>query len=217
MATAIPTTPVRDAERSRAAILDAAERLFAERGFEGASLGEIAHAAQLSRATPSYFFGSKDRLYAAVLKRVFAEREAATRKAFAPLLAWTRGDPGTLADAFTQAVAGYTMFLQRRPAFVRLVQREDLSGGRRLQATPRESHAITEVFEALSGVAGKRGVGSFRVEDAVMLFVSLTFSPLTQRSTFMAALGRNLDDPTTLRQHVALVVDQLLHLVGVLR
>src|SRR2546423_12158023 len=211
MANAISTTRTRDAGRSRAAILDAAELLFAERGFDGASLGDIGRAAQLSRATPSYFFGSKDQLYAAVLERVFAEREAATRQAFEALVAWTRGSSVSLAVALTEAVDGYMMFLQRRPAFVRLVQREDLSGGDRLHATPRESHALTDAFGALRAVAGRRGVGSFKVEDALVLFVSLTFSPLTQRSTFMASLGRDLGDPAALRRHVALVVDQLLH------
>jgi hypothetical protein len=48
---------------------------------------------------------------------------------------------------------------------------------------------------------------------AVLLFVSLTFSPLTQRSTFMAVLGRDLAKPATRRRHVQLVADQLLHLV----
>lgn len=207
------TTKLRDADRSRAAILDAAEQLFAERGFEGTSLGEIGAAAGVSRATPSYFFGSKEKLYTRVLERVFAEREAATRQAFEPLLVWVRDGTGSLRAALGQAVEGYTAFLRDRPAFVRLVQREELSGGHRLRATPRESRAIADAFEAVRRIARKRGLRSFRVDDAVLLFVSLTFSPLTQRSTFMTALRRDLDDPATRRRHVALVVDQLLHVL----
>jgi hypothetical protein len=52
------------------------------------------------------------------------------------------------------------------------------------------------------------------VDAAVLVLVSLTFSPLTQRSTFMAVLGYDLDDPCTRRAHVRLVADQLLHLIG---
>jgi TetR/AcrR family transcriptional regulator len=201
----------RDAERSRAAILDAAEQLFAERGFDGATLGEIGARAGVSRATPSYFFNSKEQLYAAVLERLFAEREAATRDAFAPLTAWA-GDEGAgpLGTALTTAVDGYMAFLLRRPAFARLIQREELDGGRRLREVRRESAAMKQAFAKLRR---KPGVLPFRVDDAVLVLVSLTFSPLTQRSTFMAALGRDLDRPRARRRHAALVVDQLLHLI----
>jgi TetR/AcrR family transcriptional regulator len=204
----------RDAERSRAAILDAAEQLFAERGFDGASLGDIAGAAALSRATPSYFYGNKEQLYAAVLERVFAERDVATREAFEPLVSWAREDGSAPLDAvLAEAVAGYMDFLQRRPAFVRLIQREELSGGRRLHSKSREPRAMTEAFEALGASAGRRGLRSFRVDDAVLLLVSLTFSPIAQRRTFMASLGRDLSHPATLQAHIEFVVGQLLHLL----
>jgi TetR/AcrR family transcriptional regulator len=208
------TAKIRDAGRSRKAILDAAERLFAERGFDATSLNDIAAAAGLSRGTPSYFFGSKERLYEAVLERVFAEREEATREAFGPLVEWSEGKSGGLLEkALAEAAAGYIDFLQRRPSFLRLVQREELAGARRLREAPRDSRAIEDAFRALRAVAPQRGVGPFKVADAVLLFVSLTFSPLTQRSTFMAALGHDLDDPKVRRRHVKLVAAQLRHLV----
>ena len=213
--TADTQRPARDAERSRAAILDAAEELFAARGFEGASLGEIAAAAGLSRGTPSYFFNSKEELYGAVLDRLFAQRDAATRRAFAPLQRWI-DDPGsgTLRSALAKAVSGYTAFLQERPAFARLIQREDLSGGERLRAVSGRSNVMTETFSALRGAGRRQGLRAFAVDDAVLVLVSLTFSPLTQRSTFMPSLGRSLDDPRTRRRHIELVVNQLLHLMS---
>jgi AcrR family transcriptional regulator len=203
----------RDAERSRTAILDAAEELFAERGFAGSSLEEIGARAGLSRGTPSYFYGSKERLFVAVLERVFAAREEATARAFAPLSAWAHEGGGSLERALARAVEGYMAFLLARPTFVRLLEWEELQGGRRLRETPRQSRAIADAFAAVRAVASRRGLRTFEVEDAVLLFVSLTFSPLTQRSTFMAALGRDLADPSTLRRHVRFVVDQLLAVV----
>lgn len=205
---------LRDAERSRAGILDAAEHLFARRGFDGASLADIAALAGVSRATPSYFFGSKEALYVAVLARVFDDRQAAASVAFAPLHAWVRngGDLDSLRKALEHAADGYLAFLLDRPAFVRLLQHEDLSGGQGLRETPRERNAMAVGFEALHRVARQRGLGRFRVDDAVLLFVSLTFSPLTQQSTFMAVLGHDLSDLATRRRHVRFVADQLLHL-----
>ena len=58
---------VRDAERSRAAILDAAERLFAEQGYDATSLTNVGAVAGVSRGTPGYFFRSKAELYQAEL------------------------------------------------------------------------------------------------------------------------------------------------------
>ena len=72
---------------------------------------------------------------------------------------------------------------------------------------------MAEGFEALRTVARRRGLRPFRVDDALLLFISLTFSPLTQRSTFLAVLGHDLDEPRTRRRHVELVVDLLLHVV----
>jgi AcrR family transcriptional regulator len=55
-------------------ILDAATRLFAEKGFDGASTRLIADAAGLNIATVNYHLGGKREVYLAVMKRA-AERE----------------------------------------------------------------------------------------------------------------------------------------------
>jgi hypothetical protein len=51
------------------------------------------------------------------------------------------------------------------------------------------------------------------VEDAVLLFISLTFSPIANRNTFLVALGRDLSDPQVRRRHVKLAVGQMMHLL----
>ncbi len=205
---------IRDAERSREAILGAAEELFAEKGFDGVSLGEIAAAAGLSRGAPSYFFGSKAELYRAALQRAFAEREEATRRACEPLLSWAGSkDAGPIEPALAEAVGGYLDFLLRHPAFVALIQHEELAGGGRLREVPREARAIEDAFRSVRAVAEERGLGRFDVADAVLVFVSLTFSPLAQRATFMASLGIDLSKKSVRRRHVDLVVAQLIDLI----
>jgi len=59
----IKTTDKRDE------ILDAAEILFAEHGFEAVSVREISKAADINIAMISYYFGSKEKLYEEVVNR----------------------------------------------------------------------------------------------------------------------------------------------------
>ena len=50
-------------------ILDVAEKLFAEQGFEAVSVREISKAADINIAMISYYFGSKEKLYEEVISR----------------------------------------------------------------------------------------------------------------------------------------------------
>ncbi len=65
----LPSEPRREPEDTSERLLDAAERLFAERGFEGASLRAITQAAGTSVSAANYHFGSKEGLLAATLRR----------------------------------------------------------------------------------------------------------------------------------------------------
>lgn len=56
-----------------AKLLDAAVILFAEKGFAGVSIREVAQASSTNSALISYHFGSKEGLYRAVLEQQFAE------------------------------------------------------------------------------------------------------------------------------------------------
>jgi len=207
---------LRDAERSRSAILAAGERLFALRGFDGASLGEIGAAAGLSRGSPSYFFGSKERLYSEVLAAAFDARQEATRRAFEPVVAWARADdrPGSLRDALSSAAAGYMRYLVENPSFVGLIMREELADGRRLRDASSSSTAIKDAFAAVRRAGPGRGIRPFRVEDAVLLFVALTFAPVSYRSTLLPTLGVELTTAAGIRRQTALAVEQLMHLLS---
>jgi AcrR family transcriptional regulator len=210
----------RDADRTRATLLGVAEERFSASGFDGVSLQEIAEAAGLSRGTPSYFFTNKEGLYRAVLDAVFAGRDEATAAAFAPLTAWAaaadaEGDDAALRRALRAALGDYLAFLIARPAFVRLIGWEDLSGGQRLRdAHPTASTIMADAFAAVRRAGRRRGTAPFAVDDAVLLFVALTFSLRAHHDTFMAGLGRDLAEATTRRRHVALATEQLHHLVA---
>ena len=54
-------------------IMFAARALFAEKGFEGASVRDIASSAQVNIAALNYHFTSKENLYQQVIKEIFLE------------------------------------------------------------------------------------------------------------------------------------------------
>src|SRR5687768_4951068 len=108
----------RDPERSRRAILDAAEAAFAQHGYGGASLAAIAEAATVSTALPAYFFDSKSKLYAAVVERLFRERNERLDGLGRAALAEVDGTEAGLRRGLRVLVGGYLEFLLSRPNFV---------------------------------------------------------------------------------------------------
>src|SRR5512145_2065467 len=119
-----PPGPERRGEQTRERILDAAEALFADRGFEGTALRDVA--ARVGIRTPSLYnhFPSKEALYAAVLERVVE-----------PLLALlselVQADPARRPDS-RQVVERVMALLAQRPDLPRLVVHEALGGGEHL-------------------------------------------------------------------------------------
>lgn len=79
-------------------LLDAAEAVFAERGFTGATTRAIAELAGVNSALIHYHFKSKEQLFEAVFARRSEEINARRRKLLSAVMA--RGDAATLEDVF---------------------------------------------------------------------------------------------------------------------
>jgi AcrR family transcriptional regulator len=216
-ATSTPKPPkTRDAQRSRAAILDAAEELFARDGFDATSLADIGDAAGVSRGTPSYFFGSKEELYMAVLERLYAARNAALEPAFAPLAEWAiaKAPSASLETVLARSVEGYLRFMHERPSYVDILEREALAGGDRLRALSNQSTIMEDTFALLRRRARARGLKSFDVDNAVTTLVSLGNLPVAHRNTMLRRQGASIDDPRYLTRRRRQIVDLMLHLLG---
>ena len=67
--TATATHPARDAQGTRLRLLDAASELFAERGYERATVRDIAARAGVNQALLFRYFGSKKALFGEVMAR----------------------------------------------------------------------------------------------------------------------------------------------------
>ncbi|MCC6763965.1 MAG: CerR family C-terminal domain-containing protein [Deltaproteobacteria bacterium] len=94
-------------------LLDAAVELFAQRGFHGTSIRDIAERAGVNVAASHYHFGSKEGLYLAVLRAQFAEvrAELARRGATRPAAALRTASRRELVRLFEARVTAMLEFL----------------------------------------------------------------------------------------------------------
>jgi len=108
----------RDAEATRLQILDAAEGLFATRGFGSTSLAQIAAKSNSHKSLILHHFGSKDGLWQVVKERRFShfveERKSLFSKAEVSL------------DEIRNSVRAYFELLRNDPVLVQLLTRAEL-------------------------------------------------------------------------------------------
>src|SRR5947207_13259800 len=76
----------RDAEVARKAILDAAEEIFANNGFDGARIDAIAAASGYNKSLIFHYFEDKLGLYTAIIKRMKTKMHDREREALAPFI-----------------------------------------------------------------------------------------------------------------------------------
>jgi AcrR family transcriptional regulator len=202
-----PLDKERNAARSREAILDAALRLFAERGYEATSLQDVGAAAGVSRGTPGYFFGSKEELYRAVLERGLDQVRAAVRSGRERALASQEPPQVVLAGV----VGEYFDFLCDHPDFVRLVEWEALSGGRHIATLPPHLEAAQEALGAIITELALEPGQAAQARQLLLSLIGLCWFPLVHGPTVLRGLGADMNDPVfreERRRHVVGLVLQ---------
>jgi TetR/AcrR family transcriptional regulator len=151
-------------DKTRAAILAAAERIFAESGLAGARTDAIAAAAGVNKALLYYYFRSKEHLYEAVVENHLRDFN---RAALAVLTA-----PGSPRAILLRYVDLHFDFMTARRHQARLLQQMMITGGQPAQRLVRQY--FTPRSRALHNLLA-RGMraGDFRRADPFHTAVSI--------------------------------------------
>src|SRR3954464_14154124 len=186
---------VRDPEATRAAVLDAAERLFAARGFAGTSIRDISAASGISHPLIHHHFGSKDDLYSAV-KRRFVEGYA---RRF-PRAARAVNRPLSVRAQMRRLMA----FCRESPMLMRLCLWTRLEGND--QVWPGEPDSLMTLCRQIE-VSQRRGLirDDLDPPHLAIMITGLVAFWLENRSHFSHRFGDAIDDQAYLRQAIALV------------
>ncbi len=189
---------------TRDRVLQVAQVLFAERGYRGTSLRDIAKRIGIKAPSLLHHFPSKQQLYLAVLDKMFESLEDA-----ANAVAWGRE---SRQERMRQAVGDTIDFIASHPDFVRIMWKEmaDESGvGRQVlkrRLPPLFSTAVNFIFR------GQRD-GEFRTEVDPLHFMwslnSITIGYFTTAAMIRRLWNMNLLEPAMIERRKREVIDMV--------
>jgi len=153
------------ADDKRKAILDAASRLFIERGLAGTSMRDIANELGLTRTAVYYYFKNKEQ----ILKGLTEDVTLAAKRMSETLAARRDIAP---AEALRGLVEQYARLILSRPAEFRVVDRNEADMPPKLRVAAEA--ARRQIFENFSDVI-QRGIdsGAFRRIDPRLAALSI--------------------------------------------
>jgi AcrR family transcriptional regulator len=184
---------------TREAIIVEARRCFAEHGYEGTSLNEIAEAVGIRRPSLLHHFPSKEAIYSEVFQISLAEWSARVEDAVdRGLEGWQKVD--------LVITTGFRFF-QENPEFIRIISREALDDGANLGI---DLGAALRPFlqRAMGWFEGEIAAGRFRRVDTEQLLItgySVMFGYFSEAPFLQTLLGRDPLAPEALEarlQHV---------------
>ena len=156
-----------NAEAARAAILNAAEVVFTEHGFDGARVDAVAAEAGYNKSLIFQYFGDKLGLYTEVIRRADQELNVLSQRVFAPLLAGAdcATDPQQFRDLLATLVGIFFDYMVAHPNLVRMLVWEQAEGWKTYRRIFQQFN--TEDFEQINAVfATARSAGILRSDFA---------------------------------------------------
>jgi TetR/AcrR family transcriptional regulator len=179
-----------NARSRREEILDEATQLFAERGYEGTSMADLAEKVGLRKASLFHHFASKEVLYAAVLGRLIERVSSAIVAAAAA--------PGGFEERLERLSDAITLVLCEQPFAARLLIREVMDWG-----PVARDYLLEQMLEVLGAAAAflqaGQDAGTFLAIDAKQLLVTLVgvhFMPFAVGHLVKGFIGTDPADPS---------------------
>ena len=200
-----PRSP--DAERTRLDIIEAARTEFVEKGLAGASVNEIAARTRTTKPMIYYYFGSKEKLYAAVMEEAYGGMRDVEQG-----LQLEHLPP---AEAMRKLVEVTFDYHAANPGFTRLISTENIHGARHIAGSPgiaTRNAAIIEIIRTLLTRGAKDGVFRKGVDpiDLHLLISSFSFYRVSNRHTWGAIFGRDLQAPAHVAAQRRMIVEAVL-------
>lgn len=199
---------LRDADRSREAILAAARDEFAAHGLGGARVERIAERAGVNKRLLYYYYDDKDTLFRAVLEDAYLQIRAAEQQ-----LHLTDLPPAEALRKLTEFTWNYYL---AHPEFLTLLNSENLHRGRHLQGSASRAQALNSPLIKTLGEILERGrsSGVFRGGiDPLQLYISiagLSYFYLSNNHTLSAIFNRDLMSPKARNERLSHICDVIL-------
>ncbi len=208
-----PAKPrVRDAEATKARILDAAKKEFAKSGMGGARVDVIAEKAKANKRMIYHYFGSKEGLFQTVLENAYVDIRTAEQK-----LNLDHLEPREALERLVRFTWGYYL---KNPEFITLVNSENLHRAKHLKKS-EVVKVYSRKFVAMMDDILARGVtaGVFRAGiDPVQLNITVAaigYYYLTNRFTGSIVFERDLMAKEALDERLRFNIDTVIRLVSV--
>jgi len=195
-------------EQTRARILAAAEKIFSEKGLDGARVDEIAAAAQTNKRMLYEYYGSKEGLYGEVLRRVYQRlgdcEQFFTADEFAD---------ADVIGAIRPLVEAYLSFVRSDEVYVRMVMWENLYGARHF-----DEYGLKNVRDPMKKALSRllqrgKDIGVFRLdaeEDQVLMTIfACTFNYFSNIHTMTRVMGCDLASDEQISRRAAQITEML--------
>jgi AcrR family transcriptional regulator len=197
----------RNADATRAKILQAALNEFSERGLPAASTDDIAERCGVNKRMIYYYFGSKEGLYLAALESVYANLVALEKEIEIEHL-----DPPAAIEAIINLKIDYYV---TNPHFISFLSMENFYKAKHLRKSKKLNMFKSPLTDVIARILerGQRS-GQFRHDvEPVNFYVSicgLCIMYFTNQHTLGVIFGRKMTRDDNIQRHKRTVVDIVL-------